>query len=169
MMRSRILPVVLLGACLATLAACGDDDSPSAASSAPAAPAAAGSSTGAGSAAGAGSSAAVVAPDDKALCKTLNTAATALRNGITNAQQDGGGVRAADAKKTFIAFHTTVTEALAFAPASDVTTAAKAIADELDAAAKSADPIGSAADSDFDKLGNDLTTACKAAGVTVMF
>ncbi|MEU8240894.1 hypothetical protein AB0C07_21840 [Actinoplanes missouriensis] len=170
MMRSRILPVVLLGACLVTLAACGDD-SPSAASSAPAAPAAgssAGGSSAGGSSAG-GSSAAGVAPDDKALCKTLNTAATALRNGITNAQQDGGGVRAADAKKTFIAFHRTVTEALAFAPASDVTSAAKAIADELDAAAKSADPIGSAADSDFDKLGNDLTTACKAAGVTVMF
>ncbi|MEU4564607.1 hypothetical protein AB0F72_40015 [Actinoplanes sp. NPDC023936] len=160
MMRSRILPVVLLGACLTTLAACGDGDTPSAASSPGSATATAGA---------AASAAAAVAPDDRALCKTLNTAATALRTGITNAQQDGGGVLAADAKKTFTAFHTTVTEALASAPASDVTTAAKAIADELGAAAISADPIGSAADSDFEKLGNDLTTACKAAGVTVMF
>ncbi|WP_160165913.1 hypothetical protein [Actinoplanes sp. OR16] len=155
----RFLPVAV---CLFALAACGDSSSPAAAPTAAASTAAA-----APSAASAASAASVV--EDKALCKALNTAAKDLRTGITEAQQDGGGVKAADAKRTFTKFHTTVTEALAFAPASEVTTAAKAIADELGDAAKAADPIGTAADSNFTQLGEDLTTACKSAGVEIMF
>ncbi|WP_433832223.1 hypothetical protein ACQP2E_15575 [Actinoplanes sp. CA-015351] len=164
MTRFRFLPTALFCACLSVLTACSSSPaSPTAASSATA-------SSAAGDAAGAAAGGAVTtAVADKALCKTLNTAATALRTGITEAQQEGGGVKAADAKRTFTKFHTTVSEALAFAETSDVSTAAKAIADELGKAAKATDPISSAADSNFDKLGTDLTEACKTAGVTVMF
>ncbi|MBB2947571.1 hypothetical protein FB565_007342 [Actinoplanes lutulentus] len=162
MTRFRFLPAALFCACLSVLAAC---------SSSPAEPTAAAASSAGASSAGASPAGAAVTTvvADKALCKTLNTAATALRTGITEAQQEGGGVKAADAKRTFIKFHTTVTEALAFAETSDVSTAAKAIADELDKAAKATDPISSAADSNFARLGTDLTEACKTAGVTVMF
>jgi hypothetical protein len=173
--RYRFLPAVVFCACLSVMAACSDSSSPDGPTSAAGSSTAASSSAGAagdGSAGGASSGDASGGQNvvgDKALCRTLNTAAKDLRGGIADAQQADGGVRAADAKNTFTKFHTTVTEALAFAEVSEVTTAAKAIADELGTAAQATDPIGTAADSDFTKLGEDLTAACKTAGVTVMF
>jgi hypothetical protein len=164
--RSRFLPAVVLCACLSALAACSDSASPSSttatsttASSADGSPAAGGAASGAGAA----------SVGDKALCRTLNTAAKDLRAGIADAQQADGSVKATDAKNTFTKFHTTVTETIAAAEITEVTAAAKAIADELGTAAKAADPISTAADSDFAKLGEDLTAACKTAGVEVMF
>lgn len=153
--RTRILPAALLSACLLTLAAC-DGGQPEAASG----PAAASPAT---AAAGASGSA------DKALCRVVNKAGSDMKAGISDAQQADGSVKPADAKKTFAKFHTTVSEALSSAPAGDVATAARAVADEISKAAAAADPIGTAADSDFAKLSEDLTTACKTAGVTINF
>ncbi|MEU4688947.1 hypothetical protein [Actinoplanes sp. NPDC023714] len=177
MMRFRFVPAVVLCVCAAALAACGEEpSSPAPASSAapastaaPAAGAAPASSAASDAGPDAAGGAAGTIAEDKALCRELNTAAKDLRTGITEAQQDGGGVKAADAKRTFTAFTRTVTEAVASAPDSAVVAAAAAIADELGAAAAAADPIGTAADSDFAKLGNDLTAACKTAGVEIMF
>ncbi|WP_328473030.1 hypothetical protein OHA21_11440 [Actinoplanes sp. NBC_00393] len=155
MTRFRILPAALAGACLLSLAAC-DSADPAEKAAPPAA---------------AASSAPAVASGarDQALCKTMSSAGSDMKGGISQAQQADGSVKPADAKKSFSAFHATVTEALAGTGESDVVTAARALAEEIAAAARTDDPIATAADSDFEKLSGDLTTACEAAGVTVNF
>lgn len=166
-MRSRIVPVVLLCACLTGLAACNDAETeagpaPTTAASAPAAAAS--------SAPLAGSSAAGTnVTSDKEVCETLNKAGSTMKTSITNAQKADGNVAAADAKAAFAKFHKTATEALLFAADTRVTTAARAVADEVAKAAADADPIATAADSGFAELSGNLTTACKTAGVTINF
>ena len=106
---------------------------------------------------------------DKSLCETVNTAGKTMKTGITESQQTEGGVLAADAKRHFQKFSTAVSKALVSAEAGEVTSAAKALADEIGRAAKDADPIGTAAASNFEQLSSDITAACKSAGVTVDF
>ncbi|MBG0564407.1 hypothetical protein [Actinoplanes aureus] len=154
MTRSRIVPAVLFCVCLLGLASC--DDAETETGAGPAAPSAA------------AASAAPVAADDKALCKTVNTAGSTMKTNISNAQRADGSVPPADVKKIFSEFHTTVNEALAGAD-SKVATAARAVAKEISAAAAAADPIGTAAESDFEQLSTELTAACKAAGTDINF
>ncbi|WP_221327100.1 hypothetical protein [Actinoplanes sp. L3-i22] len=162
MMRSRIVPVALLCACLASLAACGDSNTESAApktSAIAAAPSASGGGTGTGG----------KVTGDKELCDTVNKAGSTMKNGLSQAQKADGHVEVADAKKAFTAFHATVNESLVFAEATEVTVAARAVADEVAKAATAADPISAAADAGFAQLSGNLTTACQAAGVTINF
>lgn len=154
MTRSRIASTALLCAGLFGLAAC-DSAAPEAAAPAPATASSA--------------PAAATTAGDKTLCRTVHKAASDMRAGISNVQQADGSVKPADAKKAFGEFGSTVGEALTSSAASDVTVAAQAVADEIAQAAATADPIGTAADSDFAKLSEDLTTACEAAGVTIYF
>ncbi|MFI1994029.1 hypothetical protein [Actinoplanes sp. NPDC020271] len=173
---SRIVPVALLCACLAGLAACGDSDTtsapkgpaPAAASPAPLSSAAAQEAADDAadySAANGG----VKETGDKGLCDTVNKAGSTMKNDIMGAQKADGHVEAADAKKAFVSFHGTVDAALAFAKPSDVTVAARAVADEVNKAATAKDPITAAADAGFDELSGKLTTACKTVGVTINF
>ncbi|WP_436520865.1 hypothetical protein [Actinoplanes sp. HUAS TT8] len=168
MMRSRIVPVALLCACLAGLAACSDKDTASAAPVAGATSAAPSASVVA-----AAPSASVAAggkvTGDKELCDTVSKAGSAMKEGIMTAQKQDGHVEVTDARHSFVTFHNTINEALAFTEATDVTVAARAIADEVGKAATAADPISAAAGAGFDQLSSKLTTACKAAGVTVNF
>ncbi|WP_203827392.1 hypothetical protein [Actinoplanes palleronii] len=172
MMRSRIVPAVLLCAALAGLAAC--DDADTEAGSAPSAAPSAVASTGAASApaatTGAASAPAGAAPaNDKALCEMLNKTASTMKNTIANGQKADGHVEPADVQNAFAKFHKAVDEALLFATDSKVTSAARAVADEVSKAAADPDPIGTAADSGFEKLSTDLTTACQSVGVTINF
>ncbi len=59
----------------------------------------------------------------------------------------------------------------AAAPANDgaVATAAKALGAEAGRAARDADPAAVVSGAGFEKAGNDLTAACKTAGVNVLF
>ncbi|WP_189332988.1 hypothetical protein [Actinoplanes ianthinogenes] len=161
MTRSRIVPAALLLACLTGLAGC-DSDADTTTGATPAA---------SGAAASAGSSApAAGAPvGDKELCTTLNKAASTMKGGISDAQQADGSVAAKDAKEAFAKFHKAVDEALGAAATTEVTTAARAVADEIAKAAQADDPIGAAADAGFADLSEDLTTACRTAGVTINF
>ncbi|GIF12778.1 hypothetical protein FHX34_102926 [Actinoplanes teichomyceticus] len=166
-MRFRLVPAVLLCACLAGLAACGDADAeaggtrataPSPSTTTPSTTTPSATTPSAGGATG-----------DKALCDTVNAAAAAMKGSISDAQQANGAVAPADAKDAFTTFHRAVTEALVFAPDTDVATATRAVADEIAKAAAADDPIGTAADSGFAGLGSTLTDACKAAGATIDF
>ncbi|GIF07376.1 hypothetical protein [Actinoplanes siamensis] len=182
MKRSRIAATALLCACLAGLAACGDD-TPAAAPAAPSSTANNGVANGAtnsgapnGTAndgatnSGAPNGGAVLdPPGDKAVCDTVNKAGSTMKNGISEAQKQDGHVEAEDARKAFSTFHTTVDEALVLARDTEVTVAARAVADEVAKAARSADPIGTAADAGFAELSEKLTAACGTAGVTVNF
>jgi hypothetical protein len=164
-MRTRLVPAALLCACLASLAACGDSGTESAAP--------APSVTAAGSSATAGAdpsrNSGATAADDKSLCKTLDKAGSTMKNGISQTQKADGHVEVADAKRAFAKFHNTVTEALVSAPDTDVTVAARAIADEVGKAATAADTVSAAAGAGFEQLSGNLTTACKAAGVRINF
>lgn len=183
-MRSRTAVVALLCAGLASLAACGDSDTESAAptsaaSGNPAASAAAGggataegstaASAPAGGSADGSSAAGGRKVTDKGLCTTVRTAGSTLKDSITQAQRADGHVEAADAKKAFVTFRDTLNGALGFAEATKVTEATRAIADEVGKASEKPDPITAAADAGFDQLSSNLTTACKAVGVTVNF
>ncbi|MBB4740452.1 hypothetical protein BJY16_003911 [Actinoplanes octamycinicus] len=160
MRASRIVPAALLLACLTGLAGC-DSDADTTTGAAPA---------GSGAAAPAGSAApAAPAGGDKELCTTLNKAASAMKGGISDAQQADGSVAAKDAKAAFAKFHKAVDEALGAAGTTEVTTAARAVADEIAKAAQAEDPIGAAADAGFAELSENLTSACQTAGVKINF
>jgi hypothetical protein len=163
--RSRLVPAALFCLCLAGLAACGDADPESAAPATSVTAAGPAASVGANP----GQNTGAKASGDKSLCDTLNKAGSAMKNGISQAQRADGHVEVTDAKKVFATFHSTVTEALAASVDTEVTVAARAIADEVGKAATSADPISAAAGAGFEQLSGNLTTACQAAGVSINF
>ncbi len=156
-MRSRIVPVALLCACLTSLAACNDKDTESA-------PPASKVTTVAPSVAASGK-----ALTDKELCSTVSTAGSDMKNAISAAQKADGHVEAKDAASAFAKFHKTLDENLVFAEDTPVTEAVRAISDEVGKAATATDPISAAADAGFDKLSGNLTTACQAEGFKINF
>ncbi|MEV6346237.1 hypothetical protein [Actinoplanes sp. NPDC051851] len=161
MTRSRILPTAaLVCAALAALTACSDSGTETAA--APQSPAAAAVSA---SAAPADAN----ATGDKSLCSAVNTAGSTMKSDITSAIDAKGDVDTAKARTALTEFHTAVTRALVVTGDTDVAHAARAVADEIDKAAKADDPIATAADADFETLSESLTTACKSAGVEINF
>jgi hypothetical protein len=178
-MRSRIVPVALLCACLAGLAACGDSDTKSAAPTPPGRSVAPLSSAAAAEAAdeaadriaeaGGGAATGVNEGGDKGLCDLVNKAGSTMKGTILQNQKADGHVDAAAAKDAFTTFHKTVSGALIFAKTSEVTVAAQAVADEVSKAASAKDPISAAADAGFDKLSGNLTTACQNIGVKINF
>ncbi|WIM98681.1 hypothetical protein ACTOB_002288 [Actinoplanes oblitus] len=154
MTRSRILPAALVLALLTGLAGCDGDADPA---------------TGAAPAAGSPAPAAGAAVGDKELCTTLNKAASAMKGGISDAQKPDGSVAAKDAREAFTRFHKAAAEALALAGSTEVSTAARAVTDEIAKAAQAADPIGAASGAGFGELSENLTSACETAGVKINF
>ncbi len=157
----RLAPAVLIGAFLmTTLAACGGDDAPTAASATTTAPAA---TTAAAEPAGA------AAPGDKALCESANKADKAMKAELIKALQESKGeMPNAEMSKVLGGLADQLSTAAAGSD-SPVGTAIKDFAALATKAAKAADPVTAADDPALEKSGKDLTAACKAAGVKVNY
>jgi hypothetical protein len=165
----RIATTALICASLLGLAACGEEESTTPTGSAPSASTAAASTAPAESAAPS-SAAGGGGTSDKKLCESAKKAGDQMKGEFISAlQADGGDIKPATYKKILIDMKDEMVALAAEGGDSKVATALKAFGAEAEKAASAADP-GTAADNPaFEKAGKDITSACKAAGVTVNF
>lgn len=167
MKRFRFDSVLLTLASLMTLAACGDEDSTTAAGSAPSASAA--PSSPAASASASASASATGTLSDKELCNSAKKAGDDMKAKVIAAVQSGGDPAPAVFKEILGDLEEKVTALASAGGDGKVPAAMKRIAAEAGKAAAAADPATAADNPAFEKAGKDLTAACKAAGVNVIF
>ncbi|WP_320069301.1 hypothetical protein [Micromonospora sp. RTGN7] len=150
------------------LAACSGEDTTTTSGSAPSASTAA--SSAAPSASSAPSSAAADGTSDKKLCESAKKAGDQMKGELVSAlQSEGGDVKPSTYKKILTDLNEKMAAVAAEGGDSKVAAALKQFGAEALKAAAAADPGTAAADPGFEKAGEDLTAACKAAGVTVKF
>ncbi|MGW3896599.1 hypothetical protein ACWD6L_15520 [Micromonospora profundi] len=160
MKSSRFASAVLILAAATALAACGDGDAATnAASTAPtsAAPSAAATST--------APSPAAPAMSDKEICESAQKASDEMKAELLKIVS-AGEPSAADYKKILAGLEERVTSLATAGGDSKLATALKTFGAEAAKAAAAADPATAADNPAFEKAGADITTACKAAGVT---
>ncbi|MGC4807030.1 hypothetical protein [Micromonospora sp. DT233] len=164
----RIATTALICASLLGLAACGEDESTTTAGSAPSASTTTSSSAPAESAAP--SAPAGGGTSDKKLCESAKKAGDQMKGEFLSAlQADGGDIKPATYKKILVDMKNEMDALAAEGGDSKVATALKAFGAEAEKAATAADPGAAADNPAFEKAGKEITTACKAAGVTVNF
>lgn len=167
----RMSSAVLIGVSVLSLAACGGDETPTAAAptTAPAAtttateaaPDPAATSVAAAPAAGG-------AATDKQLCAAANKADKSMKAELIKAMQAGGEPDAAVFKKVLDGLAGQLNTAAAGSD-SKVAVAMKDFAGRAGEAAAAADPVTASDTPAFEQSGKDLTAACKAAGVKVNY
>ncbi|MGW5560568.1 hypothetical protein ACWER9_25510 [Micromonospora sp. NPDC003944] len=157
---------MLILAVSTTLAACGDGDKATTAGSATSAPTSAAASAVATSAAATPSSPAAGAATDKQLCEAVKKASDEMRAEMVKVATTGEA-SAADFKKILTGLEQKVTTVAATGDGKLVD-ALRAFGAEAAKAAAAADPATAADNPAFEKAGKDISTACKAQGVTMV-
>ncbi|MFI6824374.1 hypothetical protein ACIBJE_26030 [Micromonospora sp. NPDC050187] len=162
----RVVSAVLICASL-TLAGCGGGEDSTAesapsVSSAPSSPAASDSSAPSPSAAAGGAS-------DKELCESAKKFGNDMKTSLVTALQADQAAAPAAFRKILTELDVKMTALAATGGDTPVTVAIRQFGVEAAKAAKAADPAAAAANPTFEKVGTDLTTACKKAGVDVNF
>jgi hypothetical protein len=157
---------VLICAAL-TLAGCGGEEDTTAesapsVSAAPSAPAASASSPPSPSAAPAGKS-------DKELCESAKQAGEDMKASLVTALQADAAAAPAAFRKILTELDEKMTALAAAGGDTAVTAGLKQFAAEAAKAAKAADPAAAADNPTFEKVGTDLSAACKTAGVDINF
>lgn len=167
----RVASAALIGVSFLSLAACGGEESPTAAATQPAPTAASATATQpAPTATSAAAEPAAGARSDKEICTDAKKAGEASKKMVLDAAVKSGGadLTAAD-YKTFLTMMADQLTAAAGASDSKVGAAAKAVAAGATKAASSTDPATAMADPGFEKVGAELTAACKPTGVNPNF
>lgn len=157
---------MLIVAVSTALAACGDSDKATTAGSATPAPTSAAPSAVATSAAATPSSPAAGAASDKELCEAVKKASTEMKAELVKVAT-AGEPSAEDFKKILTELEKRVTTAAATGDGK-VAAALRTFGAEAAKAASAADPATAADNPAFEKAGEDITTACKAAGINVV-
>jgi hypothetical protein len=159
---SRLASALLILATATTLAACGDADKATTAAPTSAAPSAVATSA----AAPATSSPAAGSASDKELCESLKKANDKMRAELVKVATTGDG-SPAEFRKVLTDLETEVTTVAATGD-SKLTAALRTFAAEASKAAAAADPATAADNPAFEKVGKEISTICKAAGVSVV-
>ncbi|SCL41806.1 hypothetical protein GA0074692_6506 [Micromonospora pallida] len=157
---------MLLCASLTTLAACGGEDTTTE-SAPPAASAPASPTTSA--AEPPSPSAAAVTKSDKELCEATKQIGEEMKASVVKVFQGDAAAAPAAFGKILTDLDQKMTALAASGGDGAVTAGLKQFAAESAKAAKAADPVAAADNPTFEKVGTDLTAACKAAGVDVNF
>lgn len=118
---------------------------------------------------GSGASAAATPVSDVTLCKSVQQIGDELKDDLIELSSSGDDPTPARFKVILEKLESKVAAAAALAGEGTVGTAAKALGAEAGKAAQNADPAAVVSGPDFEKAGNDLTAACKTAGVNVLF
>ncbi|WP_406069412.1 hypothetical protein [Micromonospora sp. NBC_01638] len=169
MNRSRIATALLILAATTALTACGDQDTATTAGSTPPAPtAAAATSADASPTAAPASSVATGAMSDKKLCETVKKASDEMKAEVLKAAM-AGEPSAADYKKILTELEQKLTTAASTGGDTKLVAALKEFGAQASKAAAAADPATAADNPAFEKAGKDITAACKAAGISVIF
>lgn len=169
MNRSRIATALLIFAATTALTACGDGDAATTAGSTPSAPtSAAATSAAASPTAAPASSAATGAISDKKLCESVKKASDEMKAKVVKAAM-AGEPSAADYKKILMELEQKLTTAASTGGDTKVVVALKEFGAQASKAAAAADPATAADNPAFEKAGKDITAACKAAGISVIF
>ncbi|WP_431727565.1 hypothetical protein [Verrucosispora sp. TAA-831] len=175
MKRLHTSVLTLACACLLALTACGGDSTDTAADTAPsvvppssAAPSSATPPAPDASAPSTASAADVVG--DKKLCQSAKKASDGMRAELVKAMQSGGEPTPAVFKKILGGLEKEMTTLAATGGGdSKVAAALGKFSTEAGRAAAAADPATAADNPTFTKAGEDLTAACKKAGVEAVF
>ncbi|MET8232098.1 hypothetical protein ABZS77_15650 [Micromonospora sp. NPDC005298] len=173
---SRVASALLILAATTVLTACGGEDAAPTAGSTPpaptsAAPASAAPSTPATptSAAAAPSGATTGGTSDKKLCESAKKAGDEMKAALIEMVRTGEP-SAADYKKILTGIDRELTRVASTGAAnSKVAAALRRFGDEAAKAAAAPDPASAADNPTFEKAGATITSACKAAGVSVNF
>ncbi|MET7879299.1 hypothetical protein [Micromonospora profundi] len=158
MKSSRIASAVLILAAATALAACGDGDAATTAGSTTTAPTSAAATS-------AAPSPTAPAMSDKEICESAQKASDEMKAELLKIVS-AGEPSAADYKKILAGLEERVTTLATAGGDSKLATALKTFGAEAAKAAAAADPATAADNPAFEKAGKDITTACKAAGVT---
>ncbi|MFD6568005.1 hypothetical protein [Micromonospora profundi] len=158
MKSSRIASAVLILAAATALAACGDGDAATNAGSTTTAPTSAAATS-------AAPSPTAPAMSDKEICESAQKASDEMKAELLKIVS-AGEPSAADYKKILTGLEERVTTLATAGGDSKLATALKTFGAEAAKAAAAADPATAADNPAFEKAGTDITTACKAAGVT---
>ncbi|MGC4868908.1 hypothetical protein ACLQ3B_26105 [Micromonospora sp. DT53] len=167
MKSSRIASALLILAVTTALAACGDGDKATTAGSATPAPTSAAPSVAATSAAATPtSSPAAGAASDKQLCEAVKKANDEMRAEMVKVVTTGDA-SAADFKKLLTGLEQKIT-AIASTGDGKLADAVRTFGAEAAKAAAAADPGTAAENPAFEKAGKDVSTACKAHGISMV-
>ncbi|MFI7657409.1 hypothetical protein ACIBTW_00875 [Micromonospora parva] len=163
MKQSRLTSALLILAATTALAACGDGDKATNAGSTTPAPTSAAPSSAAATPA---SSAAAGGANDKQVCESVKKANDEMRAELVKVATTGDA-SAADFKKILTELEQKVS-AVAATGDGKLADALRAFGAEAAKAAAAADPATAADNPAFEKAGKDISTACKAHGVTLV-
>ncbi|MEV1076139.1 hypothetical protein [Micromonospora parva] len=163
MKQSRLTSALLILAATTALAACGDGDKATNAGSTTPAPTSAAPSSAAATPA---SSAAAGGANDKQVCESVKKANDEMRAELVKVATTGDA-SAADFKKILTELEQKVS-AVAATGDGKLADALRAFGAEAAKAAAAADPATAADNPAFEKAGKDISTACKAQGVTLV-
>ncbi|MEU8257935.1 hypothetical protein AB0C06_27135 [Micromonospora inaquosa] len=164
---SRLTSALLILAATTALAACGDGDkATNAGSTTPAPTSAAPSSAVTSAAATPASSAGAGGASDKQICESVKKAGDEMRAELVKVATTGDA-SAADFKKILTELEQKVTT-IASTGDGKLADSLRAFGAEAAKAAAAADPAAAADNPAFEKVGKEISTACKAHGVTMV-
>ncbi|WP_433392464.1 hypothetical protein [Micromonospora sp. KLBMP9576] len=168
MNRFRLTCTVVLSTALLALAGCGEEDSTSTADSAPSASAAA-TSTAPSAAAPSSSTGATGGASDKELCQNAKSAGDEMKGAFLTAMQSGKEPEPAVFQEIMKGLEQKMVTAAKAGGDGKVAGLMRDFATEAAKVAAAADPGTAAASPAFEKVGKDLSAACKAVGVNATF
>ncbi|MCG5451620.1 hypothetical protein [Micromonospora hortensis] len=167
MKSSRLASALLIVAVTTALAACGDGDKATTAGpTTPAPTSAAPSAVATSAAATPTSSSAAGAATDKQLCEAVKKASDEMRTEMVKVATTGDA-SAADFKKILTGLEQKVTT-VASTGEGKLADALRTFAAEAAKAAAAADPATAADNPAFEKVGKEISAACKANGVSMV-
>ncbi|WP_433319368.1 hypothetical protein ACQP0U_14085 [Micromonospora sp. CA-269861] len=167
MKTSRLASAIVILAVTTALAGCGDSDkATTAGSTTPAPTSAAPSAVATSAAATPASSPAAGAASDKELCESAKKASDEMKAELVKIAM-AGEPSAADQKKILADLEKKMV-AVAATGDGKVAAALRTFGAEAAKAAAAADPATAADNPAFEKAGNEINTACKAAGVKLV-
>lgn len=164
--RFRLTCTVVVSAALLALAGCGEEDSTAA--SAPSA-SASDTSTAPSAAAPSSSTGATGGASDKELCQNAKSAGDEMKGAFLTAMQSGKEPEPAVFQEIMKGLEQKMVAAATAGGDSKVAGLMRDFAAEAGKVAVAADPGTAAANPTFEKVGEDLSAACKAAGVKATF